>query len=845
MKLTFFEADTPLTKSFSLDRTGALIKQPYPMVKNFTTHHEDVKTLSEMHKQLQSHAALGHCVCKGLVKRDLKSEPRAGATVTNDSTEWIVLDADGLPASIPDVPTLLTLLGLERCSHVVQWSASYGIENTDLRAHVFIQLDKPYPAPTIKQWLIHKNLTIPELKAAVSLTRTGMALRWPLDISACQNDKLIYIAPPKLGKGVKDPMPSTTARIAFHKGKVDTFKFSTVNSIQFSQNEKLKADLINDLRTQAGLTKRKVATKFHGTTEVMVKADAVGAYETKEDRGFVYFNLNGGDSWGYYHPEGKPDFIYNFKGEPAYLTKELLPEYFAEATQQLADAKAAAQTTPSIDLDTNSPVVPVAFLDPNTNTYYRGRYTKATMELDIKPTNSVRIVEDFCRAQGFDADIIPEWSLNFDPTVDPRKVEPYDAANKIINVFRPTALLQQSLDAKIPKTIPKTILHVINHALGTSTSEEETATDLLAHFINWLACVFQYRVAPQTAWVLHGTTGTGKGTLMNKILRPLFGDHMTKCSMDELGERYTEYMHNSLLVHVDEADMKVVLSERGVMAKLREFITEAIIRNRKFGKGYFNLQNHTAWIFTSNKKDPVQIDPDDRRFNVGDEQRSKLNFDHLNMTMDEALEQIEKELPAFAAYLMHCPCDRQQARTVMQTAARKHMQDMSISTGDRIADALIKGDMEFFLRLMDREAPKTALRANKLNAYRDLMHTLLLRGVARTGQGAIRIPEMRTIFEYLAGSTSEGELHFYQYLGHRGIKIRSVRAAQPGQANAPVADGTLVPWQNSQKFGTWLGEFFPPVAAPAAKTTKPKAKATLKVVAGTAVAKKTASRKKA
>ncbi len=65
-------------------------------------------------------------------------------------------------------------------------------------------LDKPYAAPLIKQWLVQKNHEVPLLNASMTLTKTGNALTWPLDISACQNDKLIYIAPPVL-KGIKDP----------------------------------------------------------------------------------------------------------------------------------------------------------------------------------------------------------------------------------------------------------------------------------------------------------------------------------------------------------------------------------------------------------------------------------------------------------------------------------------------------------------------------------------------------------------------------------------------------------------------------------------------------------------
>ena len=75
---------------------------------------------------------------------------------------------------------------------------------------------------------------------------------------------------------------------------------------------------------------------MHGNTEVMLKPDECIITDMKTERGFVYFNLNGGDSWAYYHPSESPEFIYNFKGEPTYKTSELLPQYWAKLTQQAA-----------------------------------------------------------------------------------------------------------------------------------------------------------------------------------------------------------------------------------------------------------------------------------------------------------------------------------------------------------------------------------------------------------------------------------------------------------------------------------------------------------------------------
>jgi RNA polymerase sigma-70 factor (ECF subfamily) len=154
---------------------------------------------------------------------------------------------------------VLLLVGLEDISYIVQWSASYGIENWRLRAHVFILLNKLYAAPLLKQWLIQKNHEVPLLSRAMSLTKTGNSISWPLDVSACQNDKLIYIAPPAL-KGIKDPM-AKTPRIQLVRRKHEKLALTTtINSS--TKNRELTHKRIKELREEAGLPSLQSSTNF-------------------------------------------------------------------------------------------------------------------------------------------------------------------------------------------------------------------------------------------------------------------------------------------------------------------------------------------------------------------------------------------------------------------------------------------------------------------------------------------------------------------------------------------------------------------------------------------------------
>ena len=98
----------------------------------------------------------GRCVLKGTIARPLVSESRAGSTDTNSTTEWVVLDLDGLPETIDiingtqvkntplTIDMFLAEMGLGEVSYIVQWSASHGISDKRIRAHVFMLLDRAY-----------------------------------------------------------------------------------------------------------------------------------------------------------------------------------------------------------------------------------------------------------------------------------------------------------------------------------------------------------------------------------------------------------------------------------------------------------------------------------------------------------------------------------------------------------------------------------------------------------------------------------------------------------------------------------------------------------------------------
>ena len=816
MKLHFLEAPVPLTKRFAMV-SKQVEKTSYPNAYEVTSHEETVTNLKDFETVLRKHAAKAHCLVKGVLNRVLKQESRAGATDSSDATQYIVLDVDGLPSTYqePDIEHtdakgnvrivpglshqvtpdwLLEQLGLKGMSYVLQWSASYGIENDNLRCHIFLMLDKPYPAPLIKQWLIDKNFTTPVLAANLSLTKTGNALHYPLDVSACQNDKLIYIAPPVL-KGIKDPL-AKVQRITHEKRTKDKVSIDAA-TISAARNKDAMTRAIDRLRQADGLPKRKTTFKMHGSLEVLARPDSCVVTETKEERGFVYFNLNGGDSWAYYHPEGNPEYIYNFKGEPVYLTKELLPEYWEELHKQTAKVNSQG-------------LLRLAFRDRTTNRYYAGTWDSNTDALDLHVADRTAVL-DHCKAHGIPLknDVIDDaWRMEFNPHDGGTRV---DLGNKTVNLFEPTQYMRAV--AREVKTVPKTIRKVIFHMVGEDL-------EVFNRFINWLAYVLQERDRAITAWLFHGVPGTGKGTLLSKILRPIFGrDHVAIPRMTEMEKEFNGFIDRSLLVCVDEVEPDHFRNERGIMADIRRYTSEEYVSLRRMHRDAAPVRNYTSWIIFSNATAAIPIPRGDRRFNVAKFQSQKLTI------TDAELARIPLELQAFHDFLLYYAVDKAQVITPLNNADRDQVIDIGENAIDTVSNALIEGNMGWLVDQLptDTRYAGDARLAIRVEDYKNVILDLLRRTDRNTGVCNVTRDELRAIFEYTVGNMPESPNKFTARIKHHRIHTTKVWIPQKDlPAGGKAVFGIKAVWRDTAEWAKYLAQFAPATPAPKAKLARVK-----------------------
>ncbi len=323
MQITFLAASdrTRMAKSFALS-SGTVVTTPYPPVRRFWSFTRNVTNIHQLYALLVTHAEAGHCLLKGQLDRPLRHQSRAGRSDPNTPTDLLVLDLD-FDQGFTSIDEFMEAIGLGGVGYVLHHSSSAGITaRPGLRAHVFVQLATPVALAQLKRWLRHLNLTVPGLREQVTLSANGMTLRNPLDVTSCQNDKLLFIADPMV-EGLEDPLAGR--RFELWQRGIESVDLRTEYLDPGAVQRDADAQVL-ELRAKAGLPPREPRyVALPGRERVLANPEPATVTGVRRARGFVYLNLNGGDSWAYYFPESNPEILYSFKGEPPVPLKQIAP----------------------------------------------------------------------------------------------------------------------------------------------------------------------------------------------------------------------------------------------------------------------------------------------------------------------------------------------------------------------------------------------------------------------------------------------------------------------------------------------------------------------------------------
>ena len=659
MELTFLEASEPLTKSIS--QTDV---KPYPHAKFLTSYVEDVNTPFEFYDAVKDHAKLNHALLKGSLVRNIRNESRAGLTDTQADTQWLCLDIDGLDNF--NVKQLIHKLGFEDVSHIVQYSATSGLfKNKSLKVHIFFMLEQPINADYMHDWLMWLNFQF--FEKHIKLNPAGTTLHYPIDPTLSQNSRLIFIAPPNFEDNSLDPYPSN--RISLVKCEEDFLGVPDVAVLPTRAKLQSKAKaLVKKLRKAEGFPETKTP-KFVTSSlghEICANPEPARVTGVKNSRGFVYLNINGGDSWGYYHPENNYKYVYNFKGEPVYPTEKFLPEYWRDEAIPKQSTK-----TPAPDGNYY-----FGFQDKATSKLWYGSWNPTSLEINLTTSNSNETaVRRFLKHHNKEIDMLPVWELAYDPR--PNAVLGVDTKIGYVNSYQPASIPAMRSTHK-KKGAPSSLLFFLEHVVNYDK-------DVVQHFLNWIAYIVQFRTRTNTAWLLFGTHGTGKGVLFSEILRPIVGErNASLVTIQNISEKFTDTTDNKTLVMVDEVSRAEFKSNPGLMNKIKAMVTDDKTISRKFQCPPIPVDNHCNFVFTSNEIIPMDIPPNDRRFNVAPPQREAIKEIIKPEDLDKLInKQIPIDLPEIYTYFLKYKVDEYQARTCMENATKEALSSASITaTGD-------------------------------------------------------------------------------------------------------------------------------------------------------------------
>jgi hypothetical protein len=787
-RVYFLSASKPLTKSFTLNAENEIEKHAYPSVLNFTSFEETYHTLAELYAHLVNHASKNHCMLKGKLQRELINESRAGATLSNDKTKFACIDLDRTMFRTPE-EFMQSYSELKDLAYIVQYSASSGIYKNDktLSCHIFILLNKEIEAPILKTWLQNLNLRNKTARESMSLSRTGATLHYSVDITTCQNDKLIYIAPPHIQKGIHCALKDEE-RIQYIPKIEQTLNVDMITSINPESVKKECRKLLEDFRDKAGYEKLKVTTRWNGEYEIISKPGTMRITGIKSDENFMRFNFNGGDSWAYYHPHTNFELIHDFKNpDQKYITKEILPDYYRDCVAQRAAENASPIEGGEILL---------AFRDFKSSTYWNGTWNPVTYKMDIAKARDSSMLRDFLASYGREmGEFVPIWRMAFEPNQD----YVVDDENNRINIYVPTEYMRRTYSAAELAAKPtvndlRTACPLIYKIILSAVSDNEE-NEILEHFLNWLAVIYQKRIKTITSWVLTGTYGTGKSALIEHIIQPTLGPkYVAMRKAGELEEDYNGWMEHTLIGFIDEIQVAASAKSGKIMSNLKNHITGASITLRNMHSMAYEAQSFINFIFASNKPDPVVTDEEDRRFNFGLFQSVKLS-----LTREDIYTHLPRELDGFVKYMMTREININAASTILDNQTRQNVIDASRSSLDELGMFLKKGMLE---KLWDA-MPDLNLIAEIHNtdsalasAFADIIKreinfvannkTVVKSTGKAVAESKLTRDEMHVVFQHCVGNMPNTPNKFTSLLRHRGIHIEPIRVGEHMMRGIPV-----------------------------------------------------------
>ena len=474
--------------------------------------------------------------------------------------------------------------------------------------------------------------------------------------------------------------------------------------------------------------------------------------------------------------------MYNFKGEPVWEIQKADPDFYRNIFEIFADK-----------IDQDKKLRPVALRDFYTDTYFNGVYDESieqfTDSYPLTPTNK-QAIDDFMRTHNRPSlDYVPDARVVFDPTND--KGIQLDEAPYYVNLYRKTKYMLNQEEhvseltygtADKLHTITPRIATLISHVLGDGKTEFE-------HFVNWIAYIYQNKQKAMTAWIFTGVPGTGKGLLIHKVLKPLFGEQQVPMrALENIEEQFNLYLRTALFLAVDEFRMGDAGSIGKMADKLKHQITEPNLTIRAMRSNQIELPSFCNFIFLTNRADAVKIEEGDRRYNVAPRQEKKLDVVHVDLVSN--IDDIEKELYIFAGVLHKFQVDQRMAHTALENEAKIQMKNISMSVLEEFAAAIRQRNLEYFTEILDIPLTNTFDAGGISTAQRYLKHWLAEVGT----EIIIPMSQFKLVYDVLTDTRNKLSTRDFTKAMSR-LNIKTARKRVSADKNASIPRGVVLTWK--------------------------------------------------
>ncbi|MBK7631310.1 MAG: toprim domain-containing protein [Ignavibacteriales bacterium] len=323
------------------------------------------------------------------------------------------------------------------------------------------------------------------------------------------------------------------------------------------------------------------------------------------------------------------------------------------------------------------------FIEKNTSSYAYFDKTADSVHLGVTKDILSNIL---LSAQQRTPEIFPALKADFDVTFNER----YDLEKEMFNFFTPTEYMKLNKTEEFLNPV-KEFPHIYRLLINLIPKYKERK-----RFLNWLAGILQTRMKQQTAWVFKSDQGAGKNLMLSYILKPLFGSKQVAMVNDsQLASEFNPWLQNAILIAFNEIAHDNN-TRNSVKSTIKTIITEDEVTINEKNVKNFTITNYVNCIFFSNEKIPVFVEDKDRRLNIVTAAGVLRNYEWFNKNPEAFIEDLKKELPKFAQFLMNYKYDAQLAKTVIDNDDKKALVSVGMNRYEEFAYHLKKVDVDWF-----------------------------------------------------------------------------------------------------------------------------------------------------